>query len=141
MVRKTASLVFGMIVAVAALALPAGGQNKKEIDPALVSRVTLTANAQNLGSPCQGDAQHVCIKVNWTVDNQAPINKIADFHITVDATNGNPASKNKESGLAPTNARTATLRVAQVGSTFKVRVIARNSAQQTLATVDTTGNF
>ena len=139
MQRKMTGWVFGAIFALAALTLSSQGQNKKEISPLALLR--LTVNSQNLGSPCQGQADKVCIKLNWAVNNVPTVKEIAQFRIFVDATNGNPASKNKAEATAAADARTVTVKLVPGGGGFKIKILAQGNASQVLATAEATGNF
>ncbi|MBI1760952.1 MAG: hypothetical protein HYR56_05890 [Acidobacteria bacterium] len=138
MLRQMTALVCSASFALALFALPGLGQNKKEVAPIALH---LTITSQDLGSPCQGAADKVCVRLNWTVNNAPAAQQIAQFRIFVDATNGNPASKNKAEATASADARTVTVKLAPVGAGFKIKILARNSASQVLATAGATGNF
>lgn len=136
MLRKMTGWLFSTIFALATLALPGLAQNKKEL-----SLVRLTITSQNLGSPCQGAADKVCIKVNWTVTKTPIPTEIAQFRIFVDATNGNPASKNKAEATATGDTRTVTVKLAPQGATFKITILAQDAASQLVTKAVATGSF
>jgi hypothetical protein len=136
MLRKITCLVFSTIFTLATLALPSHAQNKKEL-----SLVRLSITSQNLGSPCQGAADKVCIKINWRVNGTLTAGEIAQFRIFVDATNGNPASKNKAEATVTGDARTVTVKLFPQGSTFKITILAQDSSSQLLTKEVATGNF
>lgn len=136
MLRKLTCLGFSTIFTLATCDLPGQAQNKKEL-----SLVRLTITSQNLGSPCQGAADKVCIKINWSVNTTPVAKPIAQFRIFVDATNGNPASKNKAEAAVTGDARTVTVKLFPQGSTFKITILAQDSSSQLLTKEVATGSF
>ena len=138
LLRKTTSVVCSAIIALATIALPGYAQNKQEAELAILH---LTITSQNLGSPCQGQADKVCVKINWTVNNVPTAKNIGQFRIFVNATNGNPASKNKAEATANAADRTVTVKLAPVAGGFTVHINALSTSSQVLAQADATGTF